>query len=330
MIRTFIRSLFTVITVLYFSSCSNDFDLIAEKKEIPIVYGFLSLSDTAQYFRVERAFVDENIAPGELAQIPDSLYYSNAIVTITDMTNNQVFTLERIDAALEGYPREEGAFISSPNYVYKIKTENIALIPNRQYMLTVNTGDNSVIASAITTLAAMPNLLDPREESPYAFSYLGDDEVKWVKPDNLEIFDINFYFHYLERDKTDVENDFVEKELVWNITKNVRSNKFQFPGLTFYEFLLNNLEVNPNLERRFLDFDCELVGGGVEFEQQINILQANTGITSSGETPVYSNITNGVGVFSTRNTTWEKGVKLNNRTLDSLQNSVLTQPLNFN
>ena len=56
-------------------SCDNELDTIEEYKDIPVVYGFISLSDTAQYIRIERAFVDPNQSALDLAQNPDSLYY---------------------------------------------------------------------------------------------------------------------------------------------------------------------------------------------------------------------------------------------------------------
>ena len=57
---------------IFYSFCSNDIDLTSEWKDIPVVYGLLSKSDTANYIRVEKAFIDNEKSALDLAQIPDS------------------------------------------------------------------------------------------------------------------------------------------------------------------------------------------------------------------------------------------------------------------
>lgn len=50
-------------------SCSEDFQLTEPWKDIPVVYGFINVRDTAQYVRVERLFVDENIPASQIAKM---------------------------------------------------------------------------------------------------------------------------------------------------------------------------------------------------------------------------------------------------------------------
>ena len=67
-----IRSAFLVgfLVVLFFSSCETDVVLEGEWKDIPVVYAFLSIQDTAHYVRVEKAFLqpggDANATTGNL------------------------------------------------------------------------------------------------------------------------------------------------------------------------------------------------------------------------------------------------------------------------
>ena len=46
--------------ITFFVACDNELNVIEPKQDIPVVYGFLNLADSAQYIRVERAFVDES------------------------------------------------------------------------------------------------------------------------------------------------------------------------------------------------------------------------------------------------------------------------------
>ena len=57
------------------SSCSNDFEVSAPWKEVPVAYALLSPKDSAHYVRIEKAFLDPNVSALEIAQIADSLYY---------------------------------------------------------------------------------------------------------------------------------------------------------------------------------------------------------------------------------------------------------------
>ena len=56
------RYIVLVFVAFYFMSCDNELNLVAEKKETPVVYGLIDQADTAQYIRVERVFVDEEIS----------------------------------------------------------------------------------------------------------------------------------------------------------------------------------------------------------------------------------------------------------------------------
>ena len=119
-------------------SCDNELDIIEARKDIPVVYGFISLSDTAQYIRLEKAFVDETTSALVIAQDPDSLYYDDATVELVRTSNGASFALEMVDGKLEGYSREEGAFAQSPNYLYKIRTADIALEGDQEYTLRIS------------------------------------------------------------------------------------------------------------------------------------------------------------------------------------------------
>ena len=103
----------------FWTACNNDLELTENKEDIPIVYGFLSRQDTAHYIRVERAFLDPEKSPLEIAQNPDSLYYDDAIVQLKRLSNGEIFDFAKVDGTLEGYPRKEGIFATTPNFLYK-------------------------------------------------------------------------------------------------------------------------------------------------------------------------------------------------------------------
>ena len=120
-------SILLIASVVLIAACDNELELVSEYENIPITYGLLNRSDTAQYIRVEKAFVDPAKSALLLAQEPDSLYYEDLVVQLVNRSLNETYTLERVDGNLEGYPRDTGIFANSPNWMYKIRTEDMRM-----------------------------------------------------------------------------------------------------------------------------------------------------------------------------------------------------------
>lgn len=110
---------------ILFSSCSEKFDVAAPYKDVTVVYGYLDMSDTAHYIRIQKAFLDENKSAVDMAKVSDSSFFSDIDVTIERYnaggTNSFVnsIPLTRVDLTTEGYPKQPGAFFNAPNYAYK-------------------------------------------------------------------------------------------------------------------------------------------------------------------------------------------------------------------
>jgi len=71
-----------VILSVVFYSCKTDFNVVADWQDISIVYGLLDPTDTAQYIKINKAFLDKNTSALIIAQNPDSLYYQNLDVEL--------------------------------------------------------------------------------------------------------------------------------------------------------------------------------------------------------------------------------------------------------
>jgi len=116
------RYIYGICAVLFLFSCDNELDLVADFKEVPVVYGLLDLSDTTQYIRVERAFADRAISANEIAQDPDSLYYDDITVKLLNLNSGLEFTMEKVDGNVIGLERDSGVFAQSPNFLYRLET----------------------------------------------------------------------------------------------------------------------------------------------------------------------------------------------------------------
>lgn len=317
-----------LIAVTLFTACDNELVVTDKWKDIPVVWGFLSKSDTAHYIRVEKAFLDPNTPPSVIAQIPDSLYYEDAVVTLKRIASGQVYTLTRVDGNLEGYPRKSGEFASAPNYLYKIKANQIALIAGDKYEFSLQRADQSDPVTAETIILPSPVLRNPPAGSMLSFKQNIDFLFKWNAIEDAGIYDIQMKFHYLER-SPETNNIYVPKSIEWTVVQGLEAVEYKMDGAQFYNSVAANIEEDPLATRIFSSIDILVWVGGDELLQYVTITLANTGITSTQEIPQYTNLSEGRGLFTSRNLSNNMGFGLTNQSLDSLRNGSITGDLNF-
>jgi len=322
-----------ILMMLTLVSCDNELDLVSDWKEIPVVYGFLSRSDTAQYIRVEKAFLDPATSAFVIAKNPDSLYFQDAIVQLEDMTTGNKVTLTRVDGNLEGYPRAAGVFATSPNYLYKIRTEDAMIFPDRSYRLTVSDPAGRLITSTTTNVVGDYTFTFSSPPEKITFLYGSSVSIGWRSNENTAFFyDVTMRVHIEE---TQTGNPPVKKVLEWPIEKNIlrgtskNINTF-VPGAAFYQFLSSQLDPLPNVSREFQFIEIQVDAGGKEIYDFLSVGQANSGITGAEYVASYSNIDNGFGLFSSRYSLVGKNFTLTDQSLDSLRNGIYTKDLNFN
>jgi hypothetical protein len=328
------------IFILLICACSNEFKLVAPAKEIPIVYGFLSRSDTAQYLRIEKAFIDPEKSALTLAQDPNALYFEDIKATIQDVATAKTYVLQRVDGNLEGYKRATGIFATTPNYLYKINTTQIDLKENASYKLIIKRKDGSVLSEAITQIT--PDIkLNEGLTQPNNFSVAGNFKISWNQSSyqTAKLYDIIMHINVEERDPT--SSTWTPNRLSWAIIKNfvpgtteivLASNNINYTykeNSGFYAFISNNLDKNKPVLRRLKDIDVEIISGGKDLYEYINIGSINSGITGTEVLPTYSNVKDGYGILSSRNRLYYKGINLNGVSIDSLKNGRFTKAFKF-
>ena len=320
--------------LLFTGACSNDIELNAPEKEIAIVYGLLSPQDEVHYVRIERAFLEENTSALELAQRPDQLYFDNLVVELTRMGDGEIFQLQEVDGTVDGIIREEGIFSSSPNILYRIADSQINLQQGEIYVLSIRqAGSEETLASASTAIVGTVRLNRPIPGNNKLPLRIEEDEsftLLWAADETARFFDVKMTIHLEEQQANNIAN---RRTLTWTIARNITAmdgpNRISFEGVEFYRFLANTLAEEAVRSRRVRAIDIRIDVGGEELFNYINVGQANTGITSSQVIPTYTNIENGLGIFSSRNQFLEEGFSIDGITREGLKNSELTRGLNF-
>ena len=319
------RYLFFIFVCIFCLSCDNELNLVAEKVEVPVVYGIIDQADTAQYIRVERIFVDNEISGNIIAQNPDSLYYNNITVKLVRLSNGVEYILNKVDGNLEGYVREEGVFADSPNFLYKLLTDSIPLIEYEDIELRIEgIFEDRAITSAATILEP-PFLLNPANDGLVSFEANKRINIGWTPKGESEIFTVIFFFNITEIKNSVPSN----KRLEWIVSSNTDKSVIEAEGKEFYSFLKGALEEDEFIHRTLNSIEFELISGNKSIEDYIRVGQANLGITSSGEIPVLSNLSEGLGVFGSTHTHKRNGIMLTLASRDSLLNGSITGDLNF-
>ncbi len=321
---------------LFFSACDNELNQLADAKDIPVVYGVINRNDTAHYVRVEKVFVDPVIAPADLAKDPSFLYYDNIEVQLKVANTDQIYNLERVDGNNEGFPRKEGPFATSPNYLYKLKLPSGEKFGNGQNVeLLITRGDELELVSSTTKIVSDIQVQSPKIGLSNTIDLVATSRVTCTfEETDAFIFDIYLVLRYRERNVVE-GGEWVNKTLDWNVGRDLtpesgKSNvTVNIPADGFLSYLASEIEVLPNVFRAFDGVDVKIDAGGSALEGSVNLSKVNGGLTSSQVTPVFNNIRNGTGLFSSKNQVISEGFILDADTRDSLRKSSITAPLQF-
>lgn len=328
--------IFSLLIILGFAGCKRDFDLTAPYKEIPVVYGLLDVDSTTHYIRVQKAFLidgDASVAAG----ITDSIYYSDSVVVkligYFNGGRKDSFYLHKIDGNTIGLPKDSGLFANTPNILYTFNgtlkaTETYRLEVTRNGKMIAHTKDNENVALAnnFTVNTPFTSLkLKLSNVSPYKFT--------WQPVPNAGIYDLTVRFFYTEITPSTTTNKYIDIPFFKsNIPDDLASSNnvtAEFTADILLSKLANALEQSPDITRQFRKMDFLFAAGGIELSNFVVSQQAQTGITSGEALPVYTNITDGTGLLSSRLYKQVDSVLLNPAAIDTLACSPISRALRF-
>jgi hypothetical protein len=326
--------------LLFLSRCSNDFDLVADWKEIPVVYGIISPADTAHYIRVEKAFLDPTRSALEVAKIADSLYYPEGVISVflVRVTNNTEYPLKRVDGRLEGIPRADGTFATEPNWLYKIKASDISggLRENEKYRLLIRRADGQPDITGETFIPREVTLTVPNtNDTPPRIQFFPSTPTtfRWLHDANGVYFDVYLSIRY--REENNAGSILSRDTLLWKpgnsiLAESAQTTKFSVPGTSFYSFLVEKIPPAEAGRRRYFD-RCEVIveGGGREIRDFILTNEANSGLTGAEIIQTYTNMSEGYGIFTAKSRGVFPGIRIWEETIDSMKLNPATAPLRF-
>ena len=316
--------LFLVLPLLF--SCETDFDVNANWKDVTIVYGLIDPNNDDQLIKINKAYLGQGDAI-QMASISDSTNYdpSNLIVKI-HRVREQVFntydtlsTVVLTDTVLE---KDDGLFSTDDNIIYTFKKPSSFYNTNSIYVLEIlNLSSGQKVTSETEIINSFSfESLNPSFEWGLYNGELADSlrfrtkNIEWQNSNDGVIYQLDILINYLENG--------VVNSLSWSqplVEYSSGNMSLKIKGDQFFQFLENNLDNNTT--KQFLNLDLVMTIGAQDLKTYIDVNQPFSGIVQ--ERPVFSNIDNGVGLFSSRYTYDDiKGIELTNSTLNYMINDL--------
>jgi len=291
-------------SLLFLFACDNEVVLLEDAAPVPIVYGLYNTSVEQQVVSISKSFqFGEEGGAFAAAQQEDSLYYGvDEIVAYAENSKNaNRVNMTRVNLADQGLPRGAGVFPSDPNYFYTYDTTGLEAAPGDTILLRIEKNGEVIAAGNAPVLPELA-FLRSREpldfypfssETPFSFSWTRDNSG-----DGVEIGTYEFGFNIFVTETG--PDGVVERTLYFAPGRNLDGSTNVFRGRidAFYDFLNGALRQNVDgYSYTVPAVQMVITGGDASFTEYRDLIQANRGITSTGELPPFTNVEGAIGLF---------------------------------
>ena len=304
---------------IFLTSCETEVDTIAEYKDITVVYGLLNPNETDHYIRITKAFSGEGNA-NDMANDANNFYYADGEISVTideyDASEfKRSFPLTRVDVSsnIPPIPKDDGVFDNSVNILYKFVEPNLK--QDYTYKLKIVNNKLGKEITSETKIANDPSLSNEAQFAVNRIKLANSDGTSLthsfsIKPGlNSGRIRVNFIFNYNEHY---TDTNIIPKPMKVKISlgeQKTTSNDggevlvYTLEGNNFFSALQNNIPATvPNLKSRSIsNATLEIIAAGIDLSTYIAVNEPSVSVNQTK--PEFTNLTNALGVFSSRNIT---------------------------
>lgn len=313
-------------------SCDNEVDLNAPYRQTAVVYAFLDQNEPLQYIRIQKTFQNKpGSAATEGGQKADSLYFKNLKVELMDVSWGYDSTTKRIPCVrIDSVPKAIGTFASNEHYLYVVALpkDNTRDVTWRIEIKDTTTGaffysESRMVRDAVVNSGT----INFYNSNLWQFSFV------FTTAKNAVLYDAFIRFKYKEMSAADT-NIAHERYYDYNIIKNKESDglggeqlRFQVKGIPFLSSISEYFKIiepngNPSVKRRVVGFEYVVYGGSDDFKNLLDVSAPSQAIVQ--KKPFYSNIHNGIGIFTSRNRMVRSDIVFDQSTVDFIVNNTST------
>lgn len=294
----------------FLAGCNTKFSVNGEYVETPVVHFLLDQGEDYQFLKLNRTFLQEGNA-NEFAKQPELSNFENVVATITEIKDGstlRTWTLE--DTIIKN--KKEGAFYGPEQKLYFFKVDsdddNDKLREDAFYRLKIDIDNGNHIITGQTQLVGGVDITYPKPQLSLNFAEFDvpangyrSTPITFSRSPDAGIFNLRIRFEYNEF----IGSAYEKKSLIWSVGDITNSGitsssaTISADGEQFYQFVQNNIPVNPNVTKRTVSsFELILVGGSNDLYTYMLTNEPSSSLAQNK--PTYSNVDGALGIFSSR------------------------------
>lgn len=310
---------FFYLFVFLFSACDTEFEINADWQEVTVVYGLLDQSQAQQYIKINKAYLGEGNAL-QMASVADSINYDPAelevkIIKVKDLSFGSVKRLDSIYLDTTLLLKDDGLFATDNNLIYTTSISDSNFFSGndadeKDYILSILNKRSGKTVWAKTNLIHELSLDIPTTKPMGFYGTIPDPvvfpinksttTVNWIHSTNGEIYEIIarvYYINFFLDDTVLTYLDWRHPQIRYDGSNEML---YTFDGDDFVNTLANKIPNNDNniIARRLSHVELLFSVGSEDLDTYMSLNKPFEGIVQ--ERPPFSNINNGIGLFSCR------------------------------
>lgn len=325
--------LFSLLVIGITTSCDNSVDINDEYEEITIVYGLLDQSVDQHYVKITKAFQTEGNVYLAAANSEVTQYDPNDLkVYIEEYNANGNWKRDIMLDTVLITNKEEGDFYYPDQIIYATEPNTI-LNFDYTYKLKIELLQSGNIIESSTGLVNDFSIVSPRSVTTMIdFSSKYNTTVKWNAALNGTLHQLNIRYFYTEVTAGGVSSshyvDWIMPLQSTSLSDGTDDVTVNYVGVSFYDLLAAQVSLPKAGMIRYSDsLQFLFTVAHEDFAIYLDVNKPSTSIVQ--ERPSFSNVSNGIGLFSSRFNKVRSFSSISERSLDSLYNGSKTYMLGF-
>ena len=329
-LRTLLK-ITTLFLLLILISCEEDFNVNAPYKDITVLLGLVDPGEDTIFLKINKAFLgDGNVM--EMAKIEDSsIYITNLKASIEEWSDGNYIRTYNLDTITINN-KEEGFFYNPYQLIYYTPYEPVT---SSEYRLKVEVSNR--VIQGTTNLVNNFNIKKPIAGSPIQFTPGNDGSIEWNSAKNGKRYEVVIRIKYKEVFDGNPDTVFKYVDWVMGTKKSITDNGdedmvIKYSNDAFYTFIANQIPYDDPVmeatvkERYTNNIDIIISVAANDFNVYMEVNEPSNSIIQ--ERPEFSNISNGIGLFSSRFRNL-RTKKVGLLTIQEIKDNPLTKNLKF-